>query len=68
MNFTFINLHTVIKARKKCWYLLPFSEFEPLPLYNHVHVPGGNEPAISSVRADLNTASAGGQGTRPNIR
>ena len=33
-------------------HILPFSDFEPLPLYNYVHIPGGSYVA----NADFATA------------
>ena len=37
-----MNLHIVLlRPEKKIGvHILPFSNFEPLPLYNHMHVPG----------------------------
>ena len=36
-----------IRPKKKFGHILPFSDSEPLPLYNHVHVPGqGDRPPL----------------------
>ena len=32
----------LLRPGKKCGHILPFSDFEPLPLYNHVHIPVTN--------------------------
>ena len=34
-------------------HILPFSDFEPLPLYNHVHVPASSlisQPCLDGVK------------------
>ena len=54
INFTLINLHIVLLRPEKnvaCAvhaHILPFPDFEPLPLYNHVHNPALNKSACLS--------------------